>query len=203
MSRPTYHLTRYLILTPILGGIGMAMLWSLGFLSFLITVSALSPHLPDQKNDGLVVFTGGADRVQTGLDLLKAHQGRELLISGVRKGTTLPTLIEQAKRDVVDFPCCITLGFSAIDTVSNAQETATWAQRHQVQSVLLITSHYHMPRALIEMRRAAPDLHFIPYPVVTTRSEIFSAKGARLLVSEYHKTILALGRLMVAEIKRL
>jgi uncharacterized SAM-binding protein YcdF (DUF218 family) len=174
----------------------------LGLLSFMITISVMSPTLPAQPVDGIVVFTGGADRVQAGLDLLKHKHGHELLISGVNKGTRLPDLLRETKQNPADFPCCITLGFAATDTVGNAHETADWAHTHKVQSLLVVTSNYHMPRALIEMRRALPTAQVSPYPVVSSRFQILTPKGLRLTLREYQKTIFALLRLSVAETRR-
>lgn len=203
MNQVLYSLWRYVILTPLLGGIGLAMLWTLGLFSFMITVSVMTPDLPTKPTDGIVVFTGGADRIQTGLKLLAQKQGRELLISGVHKGTKLTDVLREAKRSSSDFPCCITLGFTAMDTVGNAQETANWAHKYQIKTLLVVTSHYHMPRALIEMRRALPDVRVSPYPVVSSRFQIFSGKGLRLTIREYQKTVFALLRLALSETRNL
>ena len=43
-------------------------------------------------------------------------------------------------------------------TRGNAAETAEWARAHQVRSLIVVTSAYHMPRALAELGRDLPDV---------------------------------------------
>lgn len=199
MGRFFYFLWRYLILAPLVGVLSASVLWGLGLISFIITILAMTPTNLSQRTDGIVVLTGGAERVRTGLTLLQNRQGRELLISGVYRGTELDELIEQAHMDDQDIPCCITLGFEAVDTAGNARETAQWAHDHQIKRLRLVTANYHMPRAWLEMRLAMPDVDIIPYPVRTQKFNIWNATGIKLTLTEYHKTILVAGRQLVKQ----
>lgn len=201
MYRPLLRFWRYVFLTPVLGVFGLSILWALGLVSFIITVMAISPTSLATKTDGIVVLTGGADRVRTGLELLQAHQGRELLISGVHKAADLRDLLLKAHMADQDFPCCITLGFEAVDTAGNARETAAWASDHHLTALRLVTANYHMPRAYLEMKRAMPDIKVIAHPVRSSRFDLWTPDGAKLVLEEYHKTMLVAGRWALRQIR--
>jgi len=195
MAKKKHPVLRYIFLTPVLGAFGLLILWSLGLASFILTISALSPdHASKIKTDGIVVLTGGAERVQTGLVLLKNEQARELLISGVHKAADLKDLLLLAHMPTDDFPCCITLGFEALDTIGNAQETAHWAKTRNIKTLRLVTANYHMPRAYVEMRRAMPEVKITTHAVKPEGFSVTKPKGLFLAIKEYHKTILATAR---------
>jgi uncharacterized SAM-binding protein YcdF (DUF218 family) len=190
----TFKLWRYVWLTPVLGAFGLGVLWLLGLISFFIMVLALSPQQITAKTDGIVVLTGGADRVRTGMELLQHRMAHELLISGVHRTADLKDMIIVAHLENGGVPCCITLGFEAVDTVGNARETAAWVKEKNITSLRLVTANYHMARALIEMKRATPDVDLIAHPVKPDGWSPWSGRGLKLMLSEYHKTLYALVR---------
>ena len=65
-------------------------------------------------------------------------------------------------------------------------------------SAILVTNNYHMPRSLLEMRRANSALTIVPYPVVNTPlgdgEWIRQPDALRVLFTEYTKYIAALAR---------
>ncbi|MDP9095145.1 MAG: YdcF family protein, partial [Pseudomonadota bacterium] len=84
----------------------------------------------------------------------------------------------------------ITLGRAATDTVGNAAETAAWAQRYGLRSLIVVTAGYHMVRALDEIDRFIPGLELRPMPVrppaLRSRDDITTL---RLLAIEYDKLL--------------
>lgn len=148
--------------------------------------------------DGIVVLTGASQRMADAIELLAAHRGRRLLVSGVNPATTP----EELKKQVPDFSrlseCCIDLGHEAQNTFGNAVETAAWAKKHGFKTLLIVTSAWHMPRALVELERETDNIELIPYPVVTERMREQNwwshPQTARLLVFEYLKYLAALVR---------
>jgi uncharacterized SAM-binding protein YcdF (DUF218 family) len=89
----------------------------------------------------------------------------------------------------------VTLGRDAITTRGNADETAAWARANAIRSLIVVTAAYHMPRALIEIARAAPDLTLYPVPVTP---EALREPGLgvgvmrlRLMAEEYVKFLVA------------
>src|SRR5207248_879660 len=144
--------------------------------------------------DGIVALTGGASRIADGIELLAAGRGRRLLISGANRATNwheISKLNPEFERWV---KCCVDLDRS-LNTLGNAIETRRWAQSRGFRSLIVVTSNYHMPRALAEIANQLPGVMLLPFPVVTDRqrTERWWASGAsaRLLLSEYVKYIFA------------
>src|SRR5207247_5182436 len=85
--------------------------------------------------------------------------------------------------------CCVDLDRSAVNTRSNAAETRRWVKERGFKSLIVVTSNYHMPRAIVEFSHAMPDIQLIPFAVVGDkwRDEPWWTSGAtlRLLLSEY------------------
>jgi uncharacterized SAM-binding protein YcdF (DUF218 family) len=149
--------------------------------------------------DGIVVLTGGALRIADAVELLAEKRGKRLLISGVNPATRP----DELKKQIPDFArlaaCCIDLGHDAQNTAGNALETAAWARKHGFRSLLVVTSAWHMPRALVELEREMPDISLVPYPVITERMRDQSwwsdPQTVRLLVFEYLKYLATLARI--------
>ena len=91
--------------------------------------------------------------------------------------------------------CCVDLDYSALNTYGNAVQTRRWALEHGFHSLIVVTSAYHMPRALAELAHQLPDVALIPYPVVSDRLRVepWWSNGAttRLVMSEYLKYLAA------------
>ena len=121
--------------------------------------------------DGIVVLTGAEGRIRHGADALRAGGGRRMLISGVSPGVQSHELARQADVPAQLFTCCVDLGFEATDTRSNAEEVATWVRSHNYRSLRVVTSDYHMHRALMELAaELGPEVQLLPEPVSSTAS---------------------------------
>ncbi len=167
-----------------------------GFVLFANTIKRDS-GVP-QAAHGIVALTGGKDRIGEAVRLLADGQAKRLLISGVNPSTNAQQLQSMVPRGDEFFPCCVDLGHAALDTTGNAAETKSWAARHGFNSLIVVTSAYHMPRTLVEFARAMPDVHLVPHPVVSRNFHIKNwwahAGTMRLLISEYVKYLGALTR---------
>ena len=132
----------------------LILLYVLGYALFAV----LLPKAGDARTtDGVVVLTGGAKRLEHGLDLLEQGKARRMLISGVERTVRPRELAVRYGKSQQLFECCIDLGREAVDTRSNAEETARWLKRNQFKSVRLVTTDWHMPRAQFELARQAGD----------------------------------------------
>ncbi|MBV8924064.1 MAG: YdcF family protein [Bradyrhizobium sp.] len=179
-----------------------------GFVAFLAQLRNTEVR-PSRQADGIVVLTGGSSRVSDAMELLAAGYGKRLLISGVHPSSTATDI---SRSDISRslpgshslFNCCVDLDRSAVSTRSNAAETKRWARERGFKSLILVTSNYHMPRAVLEMSHAMPDVALIPYAVVggRWRDEPWWEGGAtfRLVLSEYVKYIAARLRVGLADL---
>jgi uncharacterized SAM-binding protein YcdF (DUF218 family) len=170
-----------------------------GFLWFAFHIAVEEPPLDRAAADGIVALTGGASRINDAVELLASGRGRRLLITGVAPTTNTAELIRLAPESERWFGCCIDLDYSAVNTVGNAAETRRWARARGFRSLVVVTSGYHMPRAMLEIAHRLPDVTLIPFPVVSAQSRAepwwSNAGTAKILAFEYLKFIVAAARI--------
>jgi len=150
----------------------------------------------------VVALTGGADRIEDALDLLEKGYAGRLLITGVNPSLTRADVVRLAPGAAGLIECCVDLGYEARNTMGNALETRQWLADHDLRGpVIVVTSNYHMPRALAELAHELPGTELIPYPVVSDRLRAGAwwndAGVARLWVGEYMKFLVALARIQL------
>ncbi len=174
-----------------------AVLLSAGFFWFMMHIPTEEVQL-DRKADGIVVLTGAAARIPDAIELLATEHGQRLLITGVYRATSKKEIARLTPLYAKYLSCCIDLDRSALNTFGNAIETRRWAHEHNFNSLIIVTSNWHMPRAMIEIDHQLPDLTLIPYPVISERMKNrawwHNGEMVRLLVGEYLKYLFALVR---------
>lgn len=156
----------------------LLLIWLLGFAWFALFLP--QPAALD-KTDAVVVLTGGAGRIDRGLEIIEKGKARRMLISGVDLDVKPGELAAEYRRPIKLFACCIDLGFRAVDTRSNGLETARWVARNKVRSLRLVTHDWHMRRARLELKLALPDGVTVIEDAVTTKPTL------PVLFKEYHK----------------
>jgi uncharacterized SAM-binding protein YcdF (DUF218 family) len=175
----------------------------IGFIGFLSQLRATEVN-PSSKADGIVVLTGGSSRVSDAMELLAGGYGKRLLISGVHPTNAASDISRSLPDNQSLLSCCVDLDRSAVNTRSNAAETRRWARERGFKSLIVVTSNYHMPRAIVELSHAMPDVELIPFSVIGDkwRDEPWWTSGAtvRLLLSEYAKYVAAEVRVRLAEL---
>jgi len=151
--------------------------------------------------DGVVVLTGGQDRIAEGVDVLASGRVQRLLISGVNENTTVSEMERTVPKMREFSQCCIDLGYVARNTIGNAEETRDWVRLHHFQSLIVVTSSYHMPRALAEIRHALPGTELVPHVVLPGEQRngmsVLSGEDLRLYFVEYFKYLVAQVRFML------
>ena len=174
----------------------------LGFVGFLSQLRGAEAE-PASHADGIVVLTGGSSRVSDAMELLAGGYGQRLLISGVHPTNAASDISRSLSDNQSLLSCCVDLDRSAVNTRSNAAETRRWAHERGFTSLIVVTSNYHMPRAIVELTHAMPDIRLIPFAVVGEkwRDEPWWTSGAtvRLLLSEYVKYVAAELRVRLAD----
>ena len=167
--------------------------WLAGLVAF---AAGIPRHIKDNTThtDAIVVLTGGSERLDTGLSLLRQGLGDKLFVSGVYHGIDVAELLRLARQKPDQVECCIVLGHAADNTLGNAAETAQWMQQEGFHSLRLVTGNYHMRRSLSEFRHAMPDATIIAHPVfpdAVKRDRWWLWPGtAHLIISEYTKFLL-------------
>ncbi|HYC68189.1 YdcF family protein [Brevundimonas sp.] len=180
----------------------IVLIWLVGLFAFADRVRGFTPAAEPARADAIVALTGpSAERVNAAIRLLEQDKGKRVLISGVNREVRRQELRALTPGSNKLFNCCVDLGFEAEDTVGNAQEIAAWADAKGYDSLIVVTSDYHMPRALTEIRAAAPELALTPYAVETPSLDNSrwwrAAVTARRMTLEYMKYLAALGRALV------
>jgi uncharacterized SAM-binding protein YcdF (DUF218 family) len=172
-----------------------------GFLRFAEEVVEMKVPDPGTKVDAIVVLTGGHQRIDQAVELLKQGVAQRLFISGVNPTTTSNEIRRLTNSSKALFSCCVDIGHDAIDTIGNAYETARWISEKGYSRVFLVTNNYHMPRSLMELRRVDPRTDFIPYPVINNdlkaHNWLRQPEVVRRLVTEYVKYSVASLRDMI------
>ena len=159
----------------------LILLYLLGYALFAVL---LPRPADDRSTDAIVVLTGGAKRLERGLELLEDGKAKRMLVSGVARTVRPQELAAEYGAEARLFDCCIDLGRESVDTRSNAEEVSRWVARHKVRSLRLVTTDWHMPRARFELsRRLAGDVHVLS-------DAIESNPRFRTLFTEYNKYLL-------------
>jgi uncharacterized SAM-binding protein YcdF (DUF218 family) len=189
----------------ILGAAAGLSLLALGFVLFASVVTRL-PADNNPHADGIVVLTGEGRRIAEGARLLDEGRADRMLISGVFRRTGKKALIEISGLPEDKFDCCVDIGYDALDTAGNANETRAWAASHRYDSLIVVTASYHMPRSLAELSIAMPSTQLIPHPVMPNNFPPtrwwLHASATRMLISEYFKFLPTAAHLTVARLLR-
>jgi uncharacterized SAM-binding protein YcdF (DUF218 family) len=155
--------------------------WALGFLWFVVALPR--PLETRVITDAVIVPTGGPGRIAHGLEVIQAGQAKKMLVSGVDPEVRPQEFAAQFRVTPREMACCVTLGYAAVDTRSNAAETAKWVAQNEVRSLRLVTTDWHMRRTAGELDRTLPE------HVTVVRDAVPSQPNLRTLFLEYHKLL--------------
>jgi uncharacterized SAM-binding protein YcdF (DUF218 family) len=168
-----------------------------GFVFFAGTIAAGAPETT-RAADGIVALTGGASRISDAVQLLANGRGKRLLVTGLNPTTSRHDLARAMGNKSYLVECCIDLDYQAVNTIGNAQEAREWASKNKFKRLIIVTSNYHMPRTLLELKRVFPEGTFIPHAVESPSVELkdwwLHPRTLRLLFGEYIKYLAALAR---------
>jgi uncharacterized SAM-binding protein YcdF (DUF218 family) len=174
--------------------------WSAGLIAF---AGAMPTKVADSttRTDAIVVLTGGRGRIEAGLDLLQQGYAGKLFVSGAGGQTRLADLVAETTTLSPETAAAVSLGREAEDTPGNAVETSAWVAREGVTSIRLVTAAYHMPRSLLEMHAAMPQVTIIAHPVFPSNvmADWWRYPGtASLFAREYIKVIITRARITLS-----
>lgn len=136
-----------------------------GFPLFQGMVRDMAPPPPGVRADAIAVLTGGPGRIEAGVRLLEDGAAPVLLVSGVGLRIGLDDIARIAGAPAEALAGRVVLGRAAASTHGNAIEIAAFAEARGARRILVVSADFHLPRALVELRRALPDAELLPVPV--------------------------------------
>ena len=137
-------------------------------------------QLPKQNinSEAIVVLTGDRRRIPKALELLRLRPSPLLIISGA--GTmSLKEVVNQQGDSAVNIHEVwkkIRLESLSSSTIENAHETERLLRPLNVKRIVLVTSEYHMVRALEIFQKALPQYEYADYPVHSDVSHLLEMK---------------------------
>ena len=145
-------------------------------------------NLDYSKN--FIVLTGGDNRVKKSLKIFFQikNNNKNLFISGVGKGFDKKTLKKLTQENINNekiIECCIQIEGISRNTFSNAVESLKWVKSKKINSFVLLTNNYHMPRAMLEFKSIFNDISITPYAFVDENKKWWKTKIN--YISEYFK----------------
>ena len=131
------------------------------------------------KSSNIVILTGGTNRIKDGLNIINHFDKSKktnfkILVSGTGKGFSKNSLIKQIGPNFNPklIECCIYLDSVSKNTLTNAIETSKWANKNNLKEFILITSNYHMPRAILEFKNVMPNHKIYTFPITPRKHNI-------------------------------
>lgn len=116
------------------------------------------------KADAIVVLTGGKNRLHVATKLLNENMADKLFISGVSKEISLQEIANREDIEIYNEEN-IEIGQEALNTIGNAKEIDQWVKTNNIKKIRLVTSNYHVPRSIKELKNVNPELEVIIHPV--------------------------------------
>lgn len=148
-----------------------------------------------KKTDYIYVLTGDKNRIDTGFNLLIEGWAEKLFISGVGSDSTINDIMKNQTKalDKSRIKDKVKLGQKARTTVGNALELTEIHKNEKINSIILVTSSYHMIRAKFIFAKMAPNVEIIEFS--SSSSEFLNNRwwendrNLYLVISEYNKLI--------------
>jgi uncharacterized SAM-binding protein YcdF (DUF218 family) len=125
------------------------------------------------------VLTGGHNRISYAIGSANVYKPKNIFISGVYEKTTFKDIMQNRSTNGAR----VILGRKAQNTQENATEINDWIKQNNISEILLITSDYHLPRSIAELRHVNSDLKIFPCAV---KSE-FNLRFIGRCLKEFHK----------------
>lgn len=130
----------------------------------LLFVPPAAPHLlssrdpgpPARPADAIFVLTGGEGRIQEGYRAWSGGAARELYILGAGRRVPVARIVPEVSRIPAEALSRIHVEGWSENTLENAFSAKSAVGEGKYTSVILVTSDYHIPRAVLAFRKVLP-----------------------------------------------
>lgn len=140
------------------------MLFAVTALFIDFTYKTFSYRQISKKADAIVVLAGGKGRIEEGIRLFRESRAEYLFLIGVDPSVRKSDLYRSQPGDPPSEK--VILEKASRNTLENAIFGRDLIVRHDIRSIILITSRYHLKRSSILFRNSLPkDIAIYPYPV--------------------------------------
>jgi|TARA_B110000014_G_C20091440_1_gene571474 uncharacterized SAM-binding protein YcdF (DUF218 family) len=164
----------------------LILIFSFYFTYYLYQIYSHSDtNLKNKEYTAAIVLTGDQYRIQKGISLLRENIVSKLLISGVNKQINKKSIIAEFPDSEILFNCCIDLDMISTNTFENARESYIWIHNNNLDSVIIVSSFYHLPRVKLEFSRFFKDKQIIFIPA----NDNLKKTSFKKLLIEYIKYI--------------
>jgi uncharacterized SAM-binding protein YcdF (DUF218 family) len=134
------------------------------FLLVLLFLPPVVPHLlslrdpppPTRPADAIFVLTGGVGRIQEGFRAWSGGAARELYILGAGRKVPVTQIMPEVSRISAEALSRVHVEGWSENTLENAFSAKFAVGEGKYSSVILVTSDYHIPRAVLVFRKVLP-----------------------------------------------
>jgi len=116
-------------------------------------LSLRDPGLPTRPADAIFVLTGGEGRIQEGFRAWAGGAARELYILGAGRTVPVTRIVPEASRFSPEALSSVHVEGWSANTLENAFSAKSAVEEGKYSSVILVTSDYHIPRAVLVFRK--------------------------------------------------
>ena len=165
------------------------------FIFFLSLVKNFKSDYTTIKSiDSIVVLTGDKFRISKGMEILSNGIGEKLLLSGVNKNIKLTNIKNEFPKYKNFFDCCVEIENISSNTFENSRETFLWLEKNKYNSVLIVSSDYHIPRAKLEFEKFLNTKNTYYHPVKSNNNLMAIGKIKKLFLEyvKYMRTYISL-----------
>ena len=119
-------------------------------------LSLRDPGPPARSVDAIFVLTGGEGRIQEGYRAWSGGAARDLYILGAGRRVPVSRIVPEGSRNPAEALSRIHVEGWSENTLENAYSAKSAVGEGRYSSVILVTSDYHVPRAVLAFRKVLP-----------------------------------------------
>jgi uncharacterized SAM-binding protein YcdF (DUF218 family) len=119
-------------------------------------LSLRDPGPPARPADAIFVLTGGEGRIQEGVRAWSGGAARELYILGAGRRVPIARILPEVSRISAEALSRVHVEGWSENTLENAFSAKSAVGEGKYSSVILVTSDYHVPRAVLAFRKVLP-----------------------------------------------